>query len=862
QNQQMEVGNFTASDGTVNLTGTASVNVWNGNFISMGANNNANSGTINQNGGTVTLYSDAGVTPGGNGILYLGRAGTSGGTFTYNLNGGTLTVPQIQRNTANAANAVFNFNGGTLKAPKANATFLFGLTSANVLAGGAIIDSSSNNITISQALLDGGGGGGLTKNGNGTLTLTGPNTYSGATLVNAGELFVTPAHQVTGNVTVADGAKFGVTTATNVTTTVGALTLGSSGVTTLDFSLGFTGNPVVPVISCGQLAVNGSSTIRFSGTPTLGAFPLVQYTGTSSGAFVSSVIAPRGVVATVSNSVASSTIYVVVSSLGSGLVWTGTNSVSPNVWDLNTTTNWLINGVATTYLETLPPGDAVTFNDIGSGTVTLTNTASPASMVISNNSVNYTFQGAGHIAGTIGITKLGTGTATMGLSGSTYTGNTVISNGIYQLGSATAIPDGAGSGNVVISSAGKLDMAGFSETINGLSGTGLIDNSSGTASVLTLGNGDGAVTWAGTITNSGTGGNSIIKVGAGNTTITGTNYLRSAAASQINGGSLLITNGGALYMSGSAEFWVQQNAGTATVTVDGGTLITSNNWLVVGRNNAAATGTLIVNSGLVQKAGANNIVVGSLGATGYLYVNGGQVLNNGNLWLGENTGANAYLYLNGGLIQATQVRPNGTTPTTYIAYFNGGTLQATASSTNYLQVFCNVMSKGLVLDDNGFTLSIGGATLSDGDGMGGGLIKKGSGTVYLDIGNGYSGTTLVTNGTLAGVGSVAGPVVVAPAGNLGAGDAGAVGSFTINNDLTLQGKATLRVNKTGGSPVQDQVVVAGNINYGGILSVTNATSDATPLTTSDTFQLFNVSGTHTGNFSSIAGSPGAGLAYS
>ena len=53
----------------------------------------------------------------------------------------------------------------------------------------------------------------------------------------------------------------------------------------------------------------------------------------------------------------------------------------------------------------------------------------------------------------------------------------------------------------------------------------------------------------------------------------------------------------------------------------------------------------------------------------------------------------------------------------------------------------------------------------------------------------------------------------------------------------------------------------GNISYGGILTVTNITSDAN-LTTTDTFQLFNVTGSKSGNFTSIVGSPGAGLAYS
>ena len=62
-----------------------------------------------------------------------------------------------------------------------------GLTAANVKDGGAIIDSNGFDVTIAQPLVAGGTGG-LTKNGAGTVTLSGANTYTGATTVNAGTL--------------------------------------------------------------------------------------------------------------------------------------------------------------------------------------------------------------------------------------------------------------------------------------------------------------------------------------------------------------------------------------------------------------------------------------------------------------------------------------------------------------------------------------------------------------------------------------------------------------------------------------------------------------------------------------------------
>jgi autotransporter-associated beta strand protein len=231
------------------------------------------------------------------------------------------------------------------------------------------------------------------------------------------------------------------------------------------------------------------------------------------------------------------------------------------------------------------------------------------------------------------------------------------------------------------------------------------------------------------------------------------------------------------------------------------------------------------------------------------------------LWLGQNASGSGTLYLNGGLVQTTVVQPNNT-PTTSIAYFNGGTLQAVTNNTDFLQVSSMVMSNGLVLDDGGFTLSIASAPLQAGDAFGGGLVKTGAGTVYLDTVNTYTGTTLVTNGTLAGVGANAGPVVVAPAGSIGAGDAGAVGILTLGSTpLTLHGTAALRISKTGGTPTSDLISGISAVTYGGTLSVSNATSDATALVAGDSFPLFSAA-THSGNFSIIAGSPGSGLGYS
>ncbi len=198
-----------------------------------------------------------------------------------------------------------------------------------------------------------------------------------------------------------------------------------------------------------------------------------------------------------------------------------------------------------------------------------------------------------------------------------------------------------------------------------------------------------------------------------------------------------------------------------------------------------------------------SIDVGAQGSTGILTVNGGQVLNDSLLYVGDGTGANGTLQLNGGLVQAIQVLANGS-PTPSIANFNGGTLQAVTNNADFIDAstLANIQTGGLILDDGGWTISLPSVLQTDPTLLGGGLIKQGAGTVYLDVGNTYTGTTVVTNGTLAGIGSVSGNLVAASAGTLGAGDASGIGTFTIGGSLTLQGNATFRIDKTGGTPLQ------------------------------------------------------------
>ena len=122
--------------------------------------------------------------------------------------------------------------------------------------------------------------------------------------------------------------------------------------------------------------------------------------------------------------------------------------------------------------------------------------------------------------------------------------------------------------------------------------------------------------------------------------------------------------------------------------------------------------------------------------------------------------------------------------------------------------------------------------------------------------NGSFGTNAVAvrGGTLAGYGTIAGPVTVYAGGTLSPGS-NSIGALTINNSLTLAGATYLELNKS--QLTNDSVLGLTSISYGGTLSVTNLSGS---LAGGDTFQLFSAASA-SGNFSTLSGSPGAGLTW-
>lgn len=125
----------------------------------------------------------------------------------------------------------------------------------------------------------------------------------------------------------------------------------------------------------------------------------------------------------------------------------------------------------------------------------------------------------------------------------------------------------------------------------------------------------------------------------------------------------------------------------------------------------------------------------------------------------------------------------------------------------------------------------------------GALTKSGAGTMRLKTANTYSGgttvsagrllvnnttnsgtgtgTVTVNGGTLGGTGTIAGTVAVNSGGTVAPGTS--IGTLTLNSAPTFNGTNFMEINRNGGFPLADKIVLtSGTLNYGGTLVVSNA----------------------------------------
>ncbi|MBT2323621.1 autotransporter-associated beta strand repeat-containing protein, partial [Variovorax paradoxus] len=306
-----------------------------------------------------------------------------------------------------------------------------------------------------------------------------------------------------------------------------------------------------------------------------------------------------------------------------------------------------------------------------------------------------------------------------------------------------------------------------------------------------------------TVGQSLTGGGPLQKLGAGTLVFTGTNTY--AGGTTISAGTLQLGNGGT----------------TGSITGD----VVNNAALVFDRSDTTTFAGQISGTGALRQQGTGTTVL--TGANSYT---GGTTIAAGTLQLG-----------------------------------NGGTSGS---------IVGDVVNNGTLVLDRSDTLSLAG--LISGTGT---LTQQGTGTTVLTGANSYSGATdvvqgtLVVNGnqslatgattvrtgaTLAGTGTLGGPVTVESAATLSPGQGGP-GTLTMGA-LTLNGGAVLAMDMgargVAGGALNDLVAVNGNLTLDGTLNVAS-----TPGTVFDPglYRLINYTGALTNNTLDIGTLPASAI---
>jgi autotransporter-associated beta strand protein len=457
---------FTISQGTQTYTVAPTVT------ISGGGGSPTATATANLSSGLVTSIT---ITSPGGGYTSAPTIAFSGGTV---LVSGTAPTGTGNASNFQLVNVVVTANGsGYTTAPTLTLSSGTGAATAqlaSVALAAATSIGGAGNLNI-NSVISGGASYSLATVGAGTVTLANANTYSGPTTINAGELVgVTGGSCASSAFTVADGATNGVSITDNTKQwNCGSLTY-NSGAPARDFNFGYSGTPSP---SLAPLNVNGD--VTFNGTPTVtieagsfpagsGTYPLMTWSGNLYGTAPATATLPPHVSGYLG--VSGNTLNLYITASTQPLRWTG--AAGNGLWDVNTSQNWDDSaGNPTYYEQTTLPGDAVILDETyisASPAITLNSTVTPASVTVSNSTYNYAVSGTGGIAGPIGLTKLGSGTLTLGCA-NTYSGSTTIAGGTLSVGvdnNLGAVPASTTAASIVLSNAALSANASFALSPN------------------------------------------------------------------------------------------------------------------------------------------------------------------------------------------------------------------------------------------------------------------------------------------------------------------------------------------------------------------------------------------------------------
>ncbi len=691
----------------------------------------------------------------------------------------------------------FGGGGGALLQSGGNRTLT--LSGTGTTSIGAVTLSESNtartltiagtgSAAVTGVIANGGTGAGkLTMSSSGTLTLSGANTFSGGTQVNAGTLAIgsnqalgTGLLALAANTTVqsAGGARSltnAVSSSGNLTiagtndlTFSGAFALGggnrtitvsNSGITTLSGAVSSTGYATITKAGTGTLVLSGTNTLSGPTVINAGALELRSSTGLGSGTW-GNIVASGGELRLGSGiSLSPGGLTVQGSGVsGAGAVRNldGSNTLGGQITVNNATTIGSDAGLLTfSGLVNLNTGAVLTTT--GAGDLTF------AGAVGGSGALNFNSSGDVTISSTIqtngALTLNGPGTVTLsGTATNTNNGAVTVNNGMLVLAKtgATALQTNVSVMNGTLQLGGSNQIADYSSVSLG-SSTALFDlnNNSDTIANLSM-TGASVSTGTGTLTIGGGG----VATNAASSAATISGKLALGATT-----TFTVADGGAgsdLVVSAT----VSGASGAGLVKAGAGTMVLSG-------NNAYA-GSTTVNLGTLKLGTAGSAGNGPLGTTA-----AGTVVNSGGaLDLNGFTLANAEaLSLNGtGVGSAGALTNSSPTAATYAGAVTLGSASSIGGVGN-ITLTAGLGGNFLLTESGPGTLTLNG---SGGTRIGGAQVN--AGTLKLGATNalGAATQTITLNG---------GTLDLATDTSTNAYAVAVTGNSTVNSDKATSGSA-------------------------------------------------------------------------
>lgn len=499
-------------------------------------------------------------------------------------------------------------------------------------------------------------------------------------------------------------------------------------------------------------------------------------------------------------------------------------STPADIWD-GAIANWSTDGAGSGTTAAWIDGKAAVFSAgsdaIGAYTVTVSGTrqaqavsAEEGTVLLSGGQIDLVSPGTlsaasgsqlrieSVISGSVGVATSGSGNTI--LAGTNiYSGPTAL-GGTVKLDGGSAIPDAS----PVDGQSGAVVTLLADETIGDLSGTGSIALGGKT---LRVGTATATTSFSGGFTGAG----SWIKQGSGTLTLTGGSSLTGTVS----------VNEGIVSTQGPAADGAFPNASSVIIN-NGGTLASGSNGLF-GYNNHPVPVTVNAGGTLTVNGGTN----GGPNMFGTLTLAGGTVAEDNSVHstYGSYNFGGASIIANGNTTSTLSARDfQFRNSATTVQVDSGSTLNVTG----YFTGLAHAAGKTLNKSGTG-KLILASATASSH-----GATNVNEGTLELTGLHGTGKITVAAGATLAGTGTTGGVVEVQPNGVLTMADNG-IADLTLNSSATLSGTTALEIAKDGGTPANDQIFVMSSVTYGGTLTVTNITADASTLSVGDSFKLFD-----------------------